>query len=77
MKENIFEINNLNNLKQNNFCFEMKNFYKNPNAVCELLNSKSPYIHKWGEKNSPLSAAFKKPRKFRRLQRRALVIYVE
>jgi|TARA_X000001388_G_C2215171_1_gene116855 hypothetical protein len=52
VKENIFEINNLNNLKQNNFCFEMKNFYKNPNAVCKLLNSKSPYIHKWGEKNS-------------------------
>jgi hypothetical protein len=49
---NIFEINNLNNLKKNNFCLEMTNFYKTPDAVCELLANKSPYVHKWGEKNS-------------------------
>ena len=30
----------------------MKNFYKNPDEVCNLLNEKRPYIHKWYEKNS-------------------------
>lgn len=52
MTDNIFEINDLKNLKKNNFCFEMNNFYKNPDAVCNFINQKRPYIHKWGEKNS-------------------------
>jgi hypothetical protein len=47
----VFEINKLN-LKQKNFYLEMKNFYKNPDEVCNLLNEKRPYIHKWYEKNS-------------------------
>ena len=50
--DNIFEINDLKNLQKNNFCLEMKNFYKNPDAVCKLLNKKNPVIHKWGEDNS-------------------------
>ena len=52
MKKNIFEINSLKNLKQNNFCLEMKNFYKNPDDICNILNEKNPYVHKWYEKNS-------------------------
>jgi hypothetical protein len=47
----MFEINKLN-LKQKNFYLEMKNFYKNPNEVCNFLNKKRPYVHKWYEKNS-------------------------
>lgn len=48
----MFEINSLKNIKKNNFIFEMKNFYKNPDAVCDFLNKQNPYVHKWGEKNS-------------------------
>lgn len=48
----MFEINNLENLTKNNYCYEMKNFYKNPDEICDLLNKERPFIHKWGEKNS-------------------------
>lgn len=50
--DNIFEINDLKNLKKNSFCLEMKNFYKHPDAVCNFLNERNPYIHKWYEKDS-------------------------
>jgi|DEB0MinimDraft_6_1074348.scaffolds.fasta_scaffold07441_7 hypothetical protein len=50
--DNIFEINNLENLQKNNFCLEMTNFYKNPDAVCELFNKQNPFVHKWYEENS-------------------------
>jgi len=48
----MFEINNLKNIKKNNLCLEIINFYKDPDSICNLLNNKKPYIHKWGEKNS-------------------------
>lgn len=48
----MFEINSLDNIKQNNLCLEMTNFYKDPDSICNLLNDKKPHIHKWGEKNS-------------------------
>ncbi len=48
----MFEINNLQQLSKNNFCYEMKNFYKNPDEVCDILHKEKPYIHKWEEKNS-------------------------
>jgi len=50
--KSLFEINSLDNLIKNNFCYEMKNFYKNPEEICNLLYEKPLHIHKWGEKNS-------------------------
>ncbi len=50
--KSLFEINSLNNLTKNNFCYEMKNFYKNPDKICDLFNKERPYVHKWAEKNS-------------------------
>jgi len=48
----MFEVNDLNLLKVNQYYSEMENFYKNPDEVIDLLNKIDPKIHKWSEKGS-------------------------
>lgn len=45
----MFETNNLNFKKINNFfpIYEMENFYKNPNEILIYLNQNPPFPHKW------------------------------
>jgi len=48
----VFEINNFNLLKVNEYFYEMDNFYKNPHEVNSFFDSVAPVIHKWSEKDS-------------------------
>ncbi len=50
--KDVFDINNFNSLKVNQYYLELEDFYKNPDDVYNFFNSFSPTIHKWGEKNS-------------------------
>lgn len=49
---NIFDINNLNLSKLNNFAFQIKDFYKYPDKIENLFDTTPPFIHKWQETNS-------------------------
>lgn len=49
---NIFDINNLNLFKLNDYSYQIKDFYKYPDKIESLFNNTAPFVHKWQEKNS-------------------------
>jgi len=48
----VFEINNFDSIKFNQYYYELEDFYKKPDEVYNLFNTISPTLHKWEEKNS-------------------------